>query len=167
MDPPIPSETPGTLRLDTEARRIMGKIARKTNQLKRTGMLPSDREHLKERLRFAWTDIHNSKETTSVTAWRKKKARKAYTDLQDANNHLFLVVILAVTPTECAIPAFKEVKESLICSKSYENYQLNLDFAEKHFFESMAAEQSFNNNHHYINFINSLFPQGCYKHPFK
>jgi hypothetical protein len=66
---------------------------------------------------------------------------------------------LAVTPTECAIPAFKEVKESLICSKSYENYQLNLDFAEKHFFESMAAEQSFNNNHHYINFINSLFPQ--------
>lgn len=165
MDPLIPSQTPATLHLDTEVRRIMGKIVRKTNQLKRTGMLPNDREHLKERLRFAWTDP-NSKKTTSVTAWRKKKARKAYTDLQDANNHLFLVVILAVTPTECAIPAFKEVKESLICSKSYENYQLNVDFAEKHFFESMAAEQSFNNNHQYINFINSLFPQGWYKHPF-
>ncbi|KAH6667399.1 hypothetical protein B0J14DRAFT_658850 [Halenospora varia] len=160
MDLPIPSEgAPVAPILVAESERIMGKIIRKTSQLKTTGMIPDDRENLKERLRFAWSEAHDDKEATSVTAWRKKKARKSYTDIQDANNHLFLAVILAITPTECSTPAFKTIKDSLISLKSYEDYRLNVDFTEKHFFESTAAEQSFISNHRYLNFMNSIFPQ--------
>jgi len=167
MDLPISlGAAPVAPNLDTQFDKILSKIVRKTSQLKTIGMLPNDRENLKERLGFAWSDAPNNKEATNVTTWRKKRARKSYTDIQDANNHLFLVVILATTPTECSTPIFKEVKESLISLKSYENYRVNVDFAEKHFFESTAAEQGFISHHRYINLINSLFPQGWYNHPF-
>jgi hypothetical protein len=95
-----------------------------------------------------------------VTTWRKKKARKSYTDIQDVSNQLFLVIILAITPTECAKPVFNRVKETLLFSKSYDTYRVKLDVAEKHFFESTAAERKFISNHRYLAFMDSLFPQG-------
>lgn len=145
---------------DPEFIKLMTKITRKNSQLKTSGMTLDDREILEERLGFTLSDAPEDTNGTSVTVWRKKKARKAYKTIQDANADLFFTVILAITPTECSKPVFKKVKESLLSLKSYENYRLNMDFEEKHCFEVIAAEQGFMNNHRYLSFMNSLFPQG-------
>jgi hypothetical protein len=157
MDLPMPSEA--ALNPDSEfGKIIMAKIVRKTSQLKKDGMTLDDRKNLKERLAFTWRDAPDNK-AKDVTAWRKKTARQAYADIQDASNHLFLIVILTITPTECSKPGFKEVKQSLLSLKSYEDYRVNMDFEEKHFFESIAAERSFISNYRYLNFMTTLFPQ--------
>jgi hypothetical protein len=146
--------------LDQEVDRTMTKISRKTGQLKSTGITSDDHENLKDRLKFVWDESPNDREATSVTKWRKAKARKAYADIQDASNHLFLAVLLAISPTECAKPSFKRVRDSLVALRSYADYQLDIDPAEKHFFDSTAAEQGFSSNDRYLSFINSLFPTG-------
>lgn len=163
MDLPMTlEETPGAANRVLEFDGITAKITQTASRLNTTGITPDDREILKERLRFAWSEDSSTKGATAVTTWRKKTARKSYTDIQDASNHLFLVVILAITPTECSKPVFKKVKETLLSLKSYEIYRMKLDFPEKHFFESTAAEQKFISNHRYLDFMNCLFPQGWY-----
>lgn len=144
----------------------MAKIIRKSGQLKSSRMTLDDRENLKERFRFTWTEAPDDAIATAVTAWRKTTACKAYQDIQDASDHLFLAVILAITPTKCSKPVFKKVKESFLSLKSYKIYQINLDFKEKHRFESTAVEQGFINNRRYLSFMNALFPQGQQNYPF-
>jgi len=80
-----------------------------------------------------------------------------YTDIQDASNYLFLVVILTFTPTECTAASFKRVRDTLVSLQSYDNYQL--DIAEKNFFQATATEQGFISNSRYLSFMNILFPQ--------
>jgi len=164
MNAPIASEA--GLNLGPEVDKFMAKIIRKSGQLKSSGLTLDDRENLKERLRFTWTEAPDDNLATAVTAWRKTTARKAYRAIQDASDHLFLAVILAITPTECSKPSFKKVKELLLSLKSYEVYQTNMDFEEKHHFESTAAEQGFINNRRYLDFMNAIFPQGQQSYPF-
>ncbi|OCL05494.1 hypothetical protein AOQ84DRAFT_271822, partial [Glonium stellatum] len=119
------------------------KISAKVKQLKTDGMMRGDRDVLKDRLKLIWGEPSETPEdrSGSATKWRKARARRAYTELQDANEHLFLAVVLAISPTECAKTSFENVLEHFFRLGDYKPYQLNLSPADKRFFESTAAEQ--------------------------
>ncbi|OCK91629.1 uncharacterized protein K441DRAFT_574113, partial [Cenococcum geophilum 1.58] len=58
----------------------------------------------------------------------------------DANNHVFLTVVLVIPPTEYTKISFDIIVEYLICLKNYKPYRLNLRPAAKKFFKLTAAE---------------------------
>ncbi len=55
-------EAPVTASRDLEFDRIMGKITRKASQINKAGIMPDDREILKERLQSAWSEDPMPKE---------------------------------------------------------------------------------------------------------
>lgn len=144
---------------------LLAKIDEKAKQLKTNGMTRGDQELLKaNRLNLVWGEPIEKPDgqAASATDWRKGRARRAYTEVQDANHHLFLAVILAIPPTECAKKSFDSVLEHLIRLGNYEPYQLNLSPAAKLFFESTAAEQGFSGSRCFLSFMQALFPQSLW-----
>jgi hypothetical protein len=135
-------------------------IRNKVISLKSHGLSIQDRKILKDdrRLLFAWIDDAPADHETSVTKWRRTRARKAYGTIQDANEHLFLAVILSITPTQCAKKKFDQVLECLI-RLDYEEFYFTLGSETKSFLESIAVEQGFAANRRYLAFIKSLFPR--------
>lgn len=146
--------------VDQELGKIMARIYRKHHQLNATSMTSEDWQNLKKRLNFTWAEHVDNKEIISVTAWRQTTAQKTYLEIQDADHHLFLSFILAITPTECSKAAFKKAKEALVSLRTYGRYRLDLDPEEKPFFESTAVENGLTGNRRYLDFMTSLFPQG-------
>ncbi|GKZ63671.1 hypothetical protein AnigIFM63604_002439, partial [Aspergillus niger] len=135
-------------------------IRNKASSLKSHGLSIEDRKVLKEdrRLVFSWTEETSNDRETSVTKWRRTRARTAYRTIQDANEHLFLAVILSITPTQCAQKKFDKVLEQLI-RLNYEEFYFTLDPETKSFLETIAAEQGFAGNRRYLAFMKSLFPR--------
>jgi len=145
---------------NAEINRFLIKIDEKVNQLKMNGMMRGDQALLKNsRLNFIWGEPIEEPGGQNATKWRKARARRAYTDIQDANNHVFLAVVLVIPPTECAKTSFDIVVEYLTRLENYEPYRLNLRPAAKKFFESTAAEQGFTSSRGYLSFMQALFPQ--------
>jgi len=164
MDQPITPEGGPLIPLISDAAidKSLTKINEKVRQLKRDGITRGDQEILKNRrLSFTWGELNEDSniQTTSVTTWRQSRARRAYTAVQDASDHLFLAVVLVISPTECAKTSFEDILNYLIGLETYEPYHLDLSSAAKRFFESTAAEQGFSSNHRYLSFMQSLFPQ--------
>ncbi|KAL2816401.1 hypothetical protein BDW59DRAFT_175782 [Aspergillus cavernicola] len=137
------------------------KIKSKVASLKTHGLNLEDQKALKEdrRLFFVWDEETRATSESSVTKWRKSRARTAYRKIQAANEHLFLAVVLSITPTQCCKTDFDKVLESLICLKNYEEFYFILSPETQRFFESIAAEQGFAGNHRYLGFMKHVFPQ--------
>jgi hypothetical protein len=146
---------------NTQIRKFLTRIDEKVGQLKTNGMTRSDRELLKShRLNFTWGEITEESDNQNATTWRKGRARRTYAEIQDANDDLFLAVLLAIPPTECAKTSFDKVLEYLVRLENYGPYRLSLSSTTKNFFESMAAEQGFASSHRYLTFMQAMFPQG-------
>lgn len=164
MDQTLNAE-PGTLvaqNANSETDKFLTKINDKVRQLKTNGLTRGDQEILRNgRLSFVWGES-DANSTIPVTLWRQARARRAYGEIQNANNHLFLAVALAITPTECGKTGFDNVLICIASVESYEPYRLNLDSTAKRFFESLAAEQGFTVDHRYLSFMQSIFPQSLY-----
>jgi hypothetical protein len=143
---------------DAQINNALAKIDAKVNQLKSHGMTLGDEEVLKDRLRFVWGEP-SAPEGRGSTIWRKGRARRQYSRVQHANEHLFLATVLAVPPTECAKTSFDKVIEHLVRLDSYEPCYLNLGPVANGFFNSAAAEQGFSGSHGYLSFMKALFPQ--------
>jgi hypothetical protein len=159
MDPSIPPQADHSTAVGPNAAKVIDKINDKVMLLKTSGLITGDRDVLKNRrLRFVWEES-NENDTRPVTPWRHSRARSAYRRIQDVSNHLFLAVVLAITPTECGKTSFDEVLEYLGGLKDYKPYHFNLNSPAKIFFKEIAAEQEFAGKHRYVNFMQSLFPE--------
>ena len=144
---------------DAQINGQLAKINEKARLLRTSGLTRGDRALLcRDRLNFIWGD-HTTGKGASTTTWRKDRARRIYTEIQNANDHLFLSVILSITPTECAQSSFDEVVELLIRLENYGPYHLSLNPTAKTFFESVAAEQGLSSSRGYLSFMQALFPQ--------
>lgn len=120
------------LRSDIQINKYLTKIDEKVGQLKMNGMMRRDRGLLKNhRLNFIWGEP--AEEPDSQNA-------RTYAEIQDANEDLFLAVILVIPPTECAKASFDNVLEYLVRLDNYRSYRLNLSLTTKMFFEATAAE---------------------------
>jgi hypothetical protein len=140
---------------------VLKTIDAKVQQLKTNGLTLGDQEILRRhRLSFVWDDSNEAPAGKGSTIWRKARARRAYTTIQNTSEHLFLAVILAIPPTECAKTSFDGVLDNLVHLQNYEPYYLNLGPAAKSFFESTAAEQGYSGSRGYLSFMKTLFPQG-------
>lgn len=139
--------------------RFINKINEKVRLLKKGDLNAEDRKVLKTgRLCFVWEESLGSCEVT-VTTWRKSRARRSYREIQEVSSHLFLAVLLVITPTDCGKTSFEPTLNYLTSLKNYENYHYDLNSAAQKFIESTAAEQGFAGNHRYLDFMQSLFPE--------
>jgi hypothetical protein len=139
------------------------KINEKVQQLKTNGLLRSDLDILSQRLSLAWREP--PQESVGSTAWRKTRASRVYTDIQNANNHLFLSAILVIPPSTCVTKSFDVVLSYLTSLEDYSPYGLNLNTATQKSLESMIAGQGFAAaSSGCLNFMQALFPQ-CETNP--
>ncbi|OJD23958.1 hypothetical protein ACJ73_04686 [Blastomyces percursus] len=118
--------TPEAVALNSNKRmdKALVKVDEKAGQLKTMGLTIRDQDLLANRLNFS-------------------RARQAYTKIQEASDYLFLAVVLAVSPTECAQKAFDRVLEHFIRLDNYEKYSMGLDASAKRSFESTTAANGF------------------------
>jgi len=163
MDQPITSEAGcvTTLSSNSQIDEFLTKIVEKVKELNTNGVTRGDQEILNHRLNFNWTNEKPDGKKGSATLWRNTRARHAYTEIQDANNHLFLAVILVISPTECSKTSFDNILNHLTSLENYEPYRLNLSPTAKRYIESTAAEQGFASSRRYLSFLQALFPPGA------
>ena len=160
MDQITGPENPKNLRRSTKVTQIIRKIDYRAKELLQASSIGvRDLEKVKARLSFAWSEEPRNQEVTAVTSWRDTAAREAYSQVQDINDHLLLPFVLAVSPTDCSTPAFKEVFRILQHEK-YKSYRLSLGHESKNLLQSMAVDCGFMTKSRYLAFIGSLFPQG-------
>jgi hypothetical protein len=152
---------------DAQTNKFVTKINEKSEQLRANGLTRDDQELLKNsrserisRLDLIWCEELDP-EDSGATLWRRSRARQLYREIQDADEHLFLAFVLAISPTECIKKSFGKTMEYLSRLENYEPYRLKLNHAAKKFFESTAAEEGFAGNHRYLNFMNASFPQNA------
>jgi len=151
---------------DAETNKFLIKINEKSEQLRTTnGLTRDDQELLKSsrrerelsRLELVWCDELDPQDPTA-TIWRRSRARQLYREIQDADEHLFLAFVLAISPTECIKKSFGNTMEYLGRLENYEKYRLKLGQAAQRFFESTAAGHGFASSSRYLNFMTALFP---------
>jgi hypothetical protein len=161
MDQPVSFEAGRVPTLNSNPQNeFLTKIFGKIKELNSNGVTRGDREILNHRLNFSWTNDKPDGRKGTATFWRNTRARRAYTEIQDANNHLFLAVILVIPPTECSKTSFDNILNHLTSLENYEPYRLNLSSVAKRYFESTATEQGFASSRRYISFLQALFPPG-------
>jgi hypothetical protein len=135
------------------------RILKKVQQLKEDGLTQGDWKILKGRLSLVWS--RRNANLPLSTDWRQTCAQTRYIEVQDVNAHLFLALILTISPTECTQKKSVHVVRSLCRLKSYEAYLVNLKPTDKALFESIATEAGFSENHRYKSFMKALFPEGA------
>lgn len=148
------SESHGVLSTD---RKVLTQLEEKAALLRTRGLTRSDKGLLKNRLNYVWGEVVDKPK--SATTWRNARARRAYDDIQAANDHIFLAVVLIITPTQIGHKSFENVIEDIVRLESYDSYRLNLSTADRSFFESVAAEYGFAGDRRYVRFMRALFPQ--------
>jgi hypothetical protein len=144
---------------DAQTDRVLSQINEKLMQLK-NGIGYGDRSVLKTRLQITWGEANEDHSVPAATAWRKSRAREIYTEIGKASEHLFLPVILAITPTDCTKQSINNTLDHLLRIENYEPFHVNLGPAAKKFLETIAIEQGFSGNSGYLKFMRALFPQG-------
>ena len=110
---------------------LLVKIIEKVKELNTNNITRSDQEILSHRLKLVWANDKVDGKKRSATLWRNTRTRHAYTEIQDANNHLFLAVILIIPPMEYSKTSFDNFLNRLISLDNYEPYHLNLSSAAK------------------------------------
>lgn len=144
---------------DTKSKDILDKINEQTEKLIATGLTQSNWKTLKNRLGIVWSE-ENLTQLKKANVWRKAHARHRYRLIQEANAHLFLVVVLAISPTECTEKSSKEIVERLCCLDDYEKYRFHLEPTDEALFESVAEELGVSESKAYKNFMQVMFPPG-------
>ncbi|KAL5365870.1 hypothetical protein BJX96DRAFT_180225 [Aspergillus floccosus] len=137
-------------------------INAKVQQLRSKGLTKNDQGILKNgRLWLVWGDHEEATKTSkiSVTVWRRSRARRAYQEIQEASNHLFLAVVLSLTPTQCGKTAFQPILGYLTGLNNYDSFKFCLNSSAKATFETAAVEQGFTGNNRYLDFMQTIFPQ--------
>ncbi|OJD12119.1 hypothetical protein AJ78_07240 [Emergomyces pasteurianus Ep9510] len=135
------------------------KINEKVKQLNVDGLTRADQAVLKNRLSFIFLGPNECPRSNEVTTWRQSRARRTYRAIQDADNHLFLAIILTIPPTECAKTRFDKTVDYLVNLEDYSLFRFSLRTTTKRLFDSTSAEQGFAGNPNYQGFIQALFPQ--------
>lgn len=142
--------------LETALNKIQGTIS----QLQQLGLTRAHTQVLKDRFAFLW--VQDSTESrNSATRWRRERARRNYTDIQNSSQELFLAVVLTIPPTECAKTTFDSVLEYFIRLHSYDFCRLTLGARDKTILESVAVEKGLTNNLSYQKLMRALFPIGA------
>ncbi|KAF1809590.1 hypothetical protein P152DRAFT_153642 [Eremomyces bilateralis CBS 781.70] len=147
---------------NAQIEKFINKINKKVTQLKINDLTRGDQDLLRNRLKIVWAEPNDH--DGSATKWRKARAHRAYKEIQDESDHLLLVVVLVIAPTEIAKTSFDVVLDYLLRLETYNPYRLQLSAGTKRFFESMAAEQGFASNRRYLSLIQSLFPQSLWSY---
>jgi hypothetical protein len=162
MDQLISSEAGSvTTHSSNQKDEFLNKIFEKVKELNTNGVTRRDQDILNHRLNFTWTNEEpEGGKKGSATFWRNTRARRAYTQIQDANDHLFLAVILVIPPTDCSKTSFDIILNHLTSLENYGPFRLSLSPAAKRCFESTAAEQGFASSRRYLSFLQALFPLG-------
>jgi hypothetical protein len=161
MDQPVSSEAGRVTTLSSNPQNeLLTIIFEKAKELNTNGVKRGDQDILNHRLNFSWSNEGPDGKKGSATLWRNTRARRAYREIQDANNHLFLAVILVIPPTECSKTSFDNILNHLTSLENYEPYRLNLSPVAKRYFESTAAKQGFASSPRYLSFLQALFPPG-------
>ena len=155
----LPEDSTRGSRYSAKIAKVLAKIDRKAKELRANGIHVQDLEKVKSRLSFAWCEKPRDQEVTAVTTWRDTAARTAYAHVQDANSHLLLPVILAVSPSECSTIVFKGVLQILLQRHQYTSYRLSLSPEAKMALKSLAIKGGFSSNARYHTFLQSLFPE--------
>jgi hypothetical protein len=169
-------------KLSPKTRILLGKVDQKAKSIKRDGIDINDLEKLKTRLTFAWgkepqaqADAEDAEDAEGVEVakvaeasaiavkrWRDRSVRRAYSNVQDRNCHLFLPFVLAVNPTDCSASHFKEALWFFLHEQKYTSYRLRLGPGDKESLESIAITCCFVDSSGYLAFMNSLFPPGAH-----
>ena len=142
-----------------EVNTTIARINHQVADLQSHGLTRHHTEILRNRLGFLWCE-HDIEPGSSSTKWRKERARRNYTDVQNLCQGLFLAAVLAISPTECARTSFDNVLEHFIRLDNYHSYCVTLSSNDKTNLESLAAENGFTNNLGYQKFMRTLFPSG-------
>ncbi|OQE79456.1 hypothetical protein PENNAL_c0051G08984 [Penicillium nalgiovense] len=112
---------------------MIHKIHNRVSLLKTDGLTNRDQKTWKNnRLSFIWGEPWPSSES-SVTTWRKSRARRAYEEIQVVSYHLFLAVAIEVPPTECGRTSFEAILDYILQQEDYEQYNFNLGPATRKF----------------------------------
>ncbi|KAJ5144484.1 hypothetical protein N7526_001992 [Penicillium atrosanguineum] len=134
------------------------KIVTKLAQLRTQGLTLDDQETIEERFTFLWKDF-KAISNISSTKSRHSRARSTYKRIQDASSHLFLAVILLVTPTNIIKSEVQVVLNKWINLDTYDECRFQLGVAAKRFLQTTAAELGFAGETLYIAFMQSMFPE--------
>jgi len=139
---------------------FLTKIHDVLNRLNTKRLALSSISDIQSRLELVWTDDFRLKADNPVTKWRWKKAQSVYLTIQDMSCHLFLLVALTTTPTDCCNAKFQSVLEYFALLKDYSSYYFSLDIAAKDLLDRTAAEGGFIGSARFVKFMEVLFPQG-------
>lgn len=138
---------------------IIQKIFAKTAQLKSRGLTEEDQDIIKgNRLKFIWLEA-TGESVPDSTKWRHFRARKHYREVQNVSSHLFLAVVLTISPNVCYTSEFKRVVSYLVGLVDYEECKFSLGFQVKELLESSAAEQGYAGSLLYLEFMRETFPE--------
>ena len=150
-----------TTDLEAYADGLVRKINAKLEQLQIEGVTTHDEEIIESgRLKFVWDD---PVQFSAITTWRHRRARSAYTKVQNANAHLFLAMVLAVTPTDCAKTRFEGVLDHILRWNDIKACHFRLSVEARKLFESVAAQQGYSGSCGYLSFMKGLFPPDRYQ----
>jgi hypothetical protein len=128
MDQPTTSKADLAIPLspNKEVNKSLIKINKKLEQLKTIGLTQGDYDILESQLTFVWGTPEEPNPEASAAdkqkLWRHSRAHQAYTEIQGANDHIFLAIILVIPPTESAKTSFQDVVNYLASLQNCETY---------------------------------------------
>lgn len=79
---------------------------------------------LSQRLKFIFGPMVSKK--SPPTLWRLRRSRDAYQAIHDIDAHLFLALVLSVSPTECGTTKFEAVIDHLRNLSNYDAFHFSL-----------------------------------------
>jgi len=136
------------------------RIAETVERLRNKGLAAQDQKILPNRLARLWLERHAEKES-SQSKWRNDTARQAFSDVRYKSAHLFFVLVLLVSPTQCGQRAFCDgVIRPLLDLESYDPYNFSLSPQDKRFLENAAKAKGFLEEPNFIALMQALFPEG-------
>lgn len=123
---------------------------------------------LENRLAIAWGErkrkrfnIKPRSRGENLLASRENRARIIYLQAQDEDCLLFLAFILAYSPRSCV--DFKTTEFVEFRDYALNNIQQKASPETEKLLKTMAIRKGFNQNLHYLNFMQKMFPEGFVK----
>ncbi|KFY69058.1 hypothetical protein V496_00569 [Pseudogymnoascus sp. VKM F-4515 (FW-2607)] len=120
---------------------------------------------LENRLAIAWGerkrkrfDIKPRSRGENLVATRENRARIIYLQAQDEDCLLFLAFILAYSPRSCV--DFKTTEFVEFHDYALDNIQQRASPETEKLLKTMAIRRGFNQNLHYLNYMQTMFPEG-------
>lgn len=135
------------------------RIATTITRLSDNGLTKNDQRTLTARFVFLW--IERPGETKTSSKWRIDLVRDTFRDVLAKSAHLFFVLALLLTPTQCGQRAFiNSTIEPLLRSDSYNSYRFFLGPQDKEFLVKTAKDKGFLQKSEFLAVMHALFPEG-------